>query len=832
MNYKNFLIFAFFILSGIIWAGDQQSPLDIRSMKLDLLNRDECIAKAKEGAFVEQSESDSQREFLVNDPQYTLWYSRPAKKWEEALPIGNGRLGAMIYGKVQEEIIQLNEDSMYSGKYQDANNPEFFEGLLEVRELLAAGNYEKAHEIAEKKLICKGEGSHYCSTPNCDYGSYQTLGNLILTFHHEQKETNYKRKLDLKQAIATTEYEINDVKYRREIFSSYPEQVIVVRLTSDQPGQLCFDATLNRPENAVLTLENSALIMKGNLYPGGIDYETIVTILPSGGTVENGSNHISVRDANEVLIFVAASTTFREKNPEQTNLEMLKKATSYTYKQLKKRHIEDYQRLFNRCHLDLAVGFTSQKATSERLWSLKEGAEDPSLFSLYFNYGRYLLISSSRSPFLPANLQGIWSDQILTPWCGDFHLNINLQMNYWPAEITHLSECSDPLDAFIFNLEKFGQKTAQEMYHARGWVAHHISNIWGFTAPAEHPSWGLFPGGSAWLCRHLWDKYLFHQDKKYLEKIYPTLKGASLFYLDTLYEDSQTKYLLPNPSNSPENQYALTNDKVGYLSKASTIQLSLVRDIFECVIQASQILNIDQDYARDLEKALSRLTPYEIDSQGLLKEYVEDFRLPFPGHRHMSHLYGLYPACDSSIMNSQQLLEAAKKSLYHRWEHGHGQTGWNLGWTINLFARIQDKHNAYQALVQMLTCSTLPNLFDNHPPFQIDGNFGGVAGIAEMLLQSHAGEIVLLPSLPDSWEEGSVKGLMARGGLEVSIKWHHSQIIEVELMAHTDNTFHIRFPADHKLANMWINGLLRCRPFDKTEVLDIALQSGDKILIN
>ena len=402
-------------------------------------------------------------------------------------------------------------------------------------------------------------------------------------------------------------------------------------------------------------------------------------------------------------------------------------------------------------------------------------------------------------------------------------------MNYWPAEVTNLSECSDPLDAFIFYLEKFGQKTAREMYHANGWVAHHISNIWGFSAPAEHPSWGLFPGGSAWLCRHLWDKYLFHQDLKYLEKIYPTLKGASLFYLETLYEDPHTKFLLPNPSNSPENQYILPSNKAGYLSKAATIQLSLTRDIFDTVIKASQILNVDQDYSNQLRAALNRLYPYTIDAQGLLKEYQEDFPLPFPGHRHMSHLYGLFPANDQSITSSPLLLEAAKKSLIHRWENGVGQTGWNLGWTINLFARMQDKKNANQALVQMLACSTLPNLFDNHPPFQIDGNFGGAAGIAEMLVQSHSGEIVLLPALPDSWKEGSVKGLRARGGLEVSMKWQNSQIKEVELTAMSSNTFHIQFPADHKLSQIGINEVNRS--LDCAKTLEITLQKGDKVLI-
>jgi alpha-L-fucosidase 2 len=765
----------------------------------------------------------------ANDPQYTLWYSKPAKSWEEALPVGNGRLGAMVYGNVHQEIIQLNEDSVYTGKYQDADNPAFFEGLQEVKALFASGDYEKAHDVAEKKLICKGGGSHHCSTPNCDYGSYQTLGDLVLTFHHQGSFENYKRSLDLKQATVTTTFEINHVKYRRELFSSYPDQAVVIRLTASEPNQLNFDASLRRPENALITIKDTSLIMRGNLYPGGLDYGAALTIIPSGGTVEKNGDNLSIRDANEVLIFIAASTTFREKDPTQTNRETLAKAGKKTYQQLKDDHLHDYQTLFNRCVLELPTNVISSKPTSARLWALKEGALDPSLFALYFNFGRYLLISSSRSPSLPANLQGIWSQHLMTPWCGDFHLNINVQMNYWPAETTNLSECSEPLDDFIFYLEKFGRKTAQEMYHARGWVAHHISNIWGFTTPAEHPSWGLFPGGSVWLCRHLWDKYLFHRNAAYLEKIYPTLKEASLFYFDTLYEDPQTGFLLPNPSNSPENQYELTANRTGYLSKAATIQLSLTRDIFDMVIKASTILEVDQEYIAQLKEALHRLHPYEVDSQGLLKEYAEDFYLPLPGHRHMSHLYGLFPAHDLTIMDSPYLFEAAKKALQHRWENGFGQTGWCLGWTINLFARMHDQHNAYQALVHMLACSTLANLFDNHPPFQIDGNFGGTAGIAEMLLQSHTDEIVFLPALPVSWKEGYVKGLRARGGLEVSMKWNHCKLNEVELVAKASNTFLIRLPEDHELVHVIINGVTQSEAVNET--LTLVLQEGDHVVI-
>ncbi|MCB1108628.1 MAG: glycoside hydrolase family 95 protein, partial [Chlamydiia bacterium] len=434
----------------------------------------------------------------------------------------------------------------------------------------------------------------------------------------------------------------------------------------------------------------------------------------------------------------------------------------------------------------------------------------------------------SRRESLPANLQGIWSDKILTPWCGDFHLNINLQMNYWPAELTNLSECSEPLDRYIFDLEKTGTATAKEMYNARGWVAHHISNIWGFSAPAEHPSWGLFPGGAAWLCRHFWDKYLFNQDIAYLKKVYPTLKNAALFYLDTLYKDEKTQYLLPVPSNSPENVYVLNQDKQGYLSRAATVQLCLIRDIFTIVKQASSILCLDHDDVVQFTKALSQLYPYGVDKNGLLKEYMEDVERPFEGHRHMSHLIGLFPGCDPKIMKDPELFNAAKQSVIARWKKGVGQTGWNLGWTINLFARLKETKRAYQALQTMLGCSTLPNFFDNHPPFQIDGNFGGTAGIAEMLLQSHTDEILLLPALPKSWKNGSVRGLRARGGLEVSITWKDSHIEFIDLLAHADNHFNVRLPSDHHVAQLTLNE----ENIDLNDALrlELDLKKGDHIL--
>jgi alpha-L-fucosidase 2 len=763
------------------------------------------------------------------DPQYQLWYGKSAMNWEEALPVGNGRLGAMVYGNATEEIIQLNEDSLYTGKPQDATHSEFYDALQDVEKLLADNEYEEAHVLAEQKLVCKGRGSHHCTTANCDYGTYQTLGDLALTFYHRGEVCQYQRKLDVRDAIVTVEYEVDGIKYQREVFASYPEQVIAVRLTADKAHQLNLDVALKREENASISIKGSSIRMQGNVYPGGIDYGVTVALVASGGSLKFSADRVNIRDADEVLLYVAASTTFREKDPCQANERTLRTARTHSYQALKERHLEDYQKLFNRCRLELPTSFTSHKPTLLRLWALREGAFDPSVYALYFNYGRYLLISSSRSPFLPANLQGIWSNSLFTPWCGDFHLNINVQMNYWPAETTNLTECSDPLDAFIFYLERFGQRTAEKMYHARGWVAHHISNIWGFTEPAENPRWGLFPGGSAWLCRHLWDKYLFHPESEYLEKIYPTLKGASLFYLDTLYRDPHSQYLLPCPSNSPENQYVLPSGKLGYLSRAATVQLSLIRDIFNSVIRSSRILNVDTSYAMQLEDIVQQLYPYQIDVKGLLKEYAEDFPLPMPGHRHMSHLYALYPAYDRLIIDSPELMEAAKESLNQRWKNGFGQTGWNLGWTINLFARLGDKQSAYQALRQMLTCSTLPNLFDNHPPFQIDGNFGGIAGIAEMLLQSHTGEIVLLPALPDSWKEGSITKLRARGGLDVSMQWHNSQLTALDLLATASNTFAIRFPDTHALTQLLVNGAPI--PWEDTTALNISLQNGDVVTV-
>lgn len=742
---------------------------------------------------------------FARDPQTCLWYRRPAKKWEEALPVGNGRLGAMVHGGLRKEVIQLNEDSMWSGKPHDWNNLEFYEGQQEVKKLLKDGEYVKAHEIAEKKLICRGDGSHYCNTAKCDYGSYQTLGDLTFAFQHEGEVTDYVRELDLKTAVASVAYKVDGVEFRRNVFSSFPDQAIVIQLTASQEHALNFDVAINRSENGCVSVSDDAVLsMTGNLYRDGIDYAAAAQVICANGSTEVSDKAIQVRDATDVTIVVVAQTTFREKEPQKRNQSDLDKLRKHTFEQLQTRHVEDYSKLFNRCLLNLDTSPISKQSTAGRLWSFREGGFDPGIFALYFNYGRYLLLASSRGQSLPANLQGIWSSQILTPWCGDFHLNINLQMNYWPAEVANLSECSEPLDDFIFRLERTGTETARQMYRARGWVAHHISNVWGFSAPAEHPSWGLFPGGAAWLCRHLWEKYQYSRDKAYLVKVYPTLVNAALFYLDTLHEEGQ--HLLPPVSNSPENVYTLKYNQTGYLSKAATVQLTLVRDIMTIVKRASHILNRDEDLRAQLEKALSKLYPYQIDDEGLLKEYSENYSLPFSGHRHMSHLIGVYPGYDTKIWTNQDLLEAAKRSVITRWKKGVGQTGWNLGWTINLFARLGEQEFAYDALKTMLGCSTLPNFFDTHPPFQIDGNFGGVAGIAEMLLQSHGDEIMLLPALPKAWKNGTIKGLRARGGLIVSMQWENAQIVNLELEATTKNTFNIRLPKGHMLRQVVVNG--------------------------